>query len=128
MKLEHFAINVQEPHALAEWYAEHLGLRIVRMDNHPPYITFLADDHSGVMIEVYSNANAEYVDYASMHPTTFHIAFAVEDMGYEQARLLAAGASHESETIITPGGDELSFLRDPWGNTIQLAKRMNLLQ
>lgn len=128
MKLEHFGVNVKEPHALAEWYVAHLGLRIVRMDDQPPYITFLAGDHGDTMIEVYSNPAGEYVNYGSMHPVTFHIAFAVENIAVEQARLLAAGASEESETLTFPSGDELCFVRDPWGNTIQLVKRAIPLQ
>ena len=128
MKLEHIAVNVPDVYAVAQWYVEHLGLRIVRADSHPPYITFLAGDHGETMIEVYSNPAGEYVDYGSMHPVTFHIAFAVEDMAAEQERLLQAGASPEGDIFITPSGDELAFVRDPWGNTIQLVKRVYELQ
>lgn len=128
MKLEHFAINVTDPHALAHWYADHLGLRIVRADSDPPYITFLAGDHSETMIEVYSNPLGEYVDYGTMHPVTFHIAFTVEDMAAERSRLLQAGASPAGDIFIMPTGDELAFVRDPWGNAIQLVKRVYKLQ
>ena len=30
MKLEHFALNVEEPLAMAEWYEQHFGLQIIR--------------------------------------------------------------------------------------------------
>ncbi len=128
MKLEHFAINVTEPQALAHWYADHLGLRIVRADSKPPYITFLAGDHGETMIEVYSNPLGEYVDYGTMHPVTFHIAFTVEDMAAERERLINAGASAAGDIFTMPTGDELAFVRDPWGNAIQLVKRVYKLQ
>ena len=128
MKLEHIAINVTDPRALADWYVDHLGLRTVRADSEPPYITFLAGDHGETMIEVYSNPVGEYVDYGSMHPVTFHIAFAVEDMAAEREGLLQAGASPEGDIFTTPNGDELAFVRDPWGNVLQLVKRVYKLQ
>ncbi|MGB0389463.1 MAG: VOC family protein [Ardenticatenaceae bacterium] len=131
MKLEHIGVNVTDPRALAQWYVEHLGLRIVRADSHPPYITFLAGDHGKTMIEVYSNPVGEYVDYGSMHPVTFHIAFALEDgedMAAERERLINAGGTPAGDMPITPSGDRLTFVRDPWGNTIQLVQRGQPLQ
>lgn len=123
MKLEHFAFNVTDPHALAQWYVEHLDLRIVRADSEPPYITFMADNYGDTMIEVYNNPLGEHIAYGTMHPVTFHIAFAVEDMVAERERLLNAGATPDGDIYTTPSGSQLAFLRDPWGYAIQLAKR-----
>ena len=38
-------------------------------------------------------------------------------------RLLAAGATTAGDVTITPTGDEMTFLRDPWGLALQLVKR-----
>ena len=43
MKLEHFALNVIDPVAMATWYVEHLGLTTVRQVADAPYTHFLAD-------------------------------------------------------------------------------------
>jgi len=37
--------------------------------------------------------------------------------------LLAAGARSAREVVVTPAGDEMTFLRDPWGVTLQLVRR-----
>jgi glyoxylase I family protein len=39
------------------------------------------------------------------------------------ARLVAAGATHVAPIDVTPAGDRLTFLRDPWQVAIQLAQR-----
>src|SRR4051812_34648672 len=43
LNLEHVACNVADPPAMAAWYVEHLGMRIVRQSSDPPQIHFLAD-------------------------------------------------------------------------------------
>ena len=43
LNVEHVACNVSDPAAMAAWYVEHLGMRIVRRVPTPPYIHFLAD-------------------------------------------------------------------------------------
>jgi len=30
MMLEHFAVNVEEPVLMSDWYKEHLGLQVVK--------------------------------------------------------------------------------------------------
>ena len=126
MKLEHVALNVPDPQAAAEWYAEHLGMRIVKSFDQPPYIHFLADE-DGSMVELYANPAGEIPGYAEMSPYTLHIAFAVEDMAASHERLLSAGAESIGPIETTPAGDLLAFLRDPWGVTLQLVRRNNHL-
>jgi catechol 2,3-dioxygenase-like lactoylglutathione lyase family enzyme len=36
MKIEHFAINVKDPQAMAQWYVANLGMTIVRASDEPP--------------------------------------------------------------------------------------------
>jgi glyoxylase I family protein len=76
------------------------------------------------MMEIYYNAAAPVPDYASMDPLVVHLAFvATSDMRAQINRLLAAGATLYSDISVTPFGDELAMLRDPWGFSIQLAHR-----
>ena len=77
LNVEHVACNVSDPVAMAAWYVEHLGMRVVRRIPTPPYIHFLADANGRAVIEIYTNPTADPVpDYAAMHPMRFHLAFA----------------------------------------------------
>ena len=122
MNLEHIAINVREPAALANWLAEHLGLRIVMGATTSPYAHFLADGH-GSMLELYSNPAGPIPDYATLSPYTLHFAFASGDIEADRARLLAAGATPAGEITNTAAGDRLCFLHSPWGEPLQLVQR-----
>jgi glyoxylase I family protein len=122
MRLEHVAINVPDPDAMAEWYVRNLGLRVVRHYPQPNRAYFLGDD-AGSLIEIYRNPAAAVPDYASIAPLVLHFAFVVADMDAEVARLTAAGATQHAPIEDTPAGDRLVFLRDPWQVTIQLAQR-----
>ena len=122
LNIEHFACNVADPVAMAAWYVEHLGMRIVRRVQAPPHIHFLADASSRVVIEIYSNGADPIPDYASMHPLRFHLAFAADDPDAVKAALIAAGATFVDEQTLADGS-RLLMLRDPWGLALQLAKR-----
>lgn len=126
MKLEHHALNVPDPKAHAEWYAEHLGMTIVRALPDPPYITFIADE-AGALIEFYSNPAGAIPDYSAMSPFTYHLAFSSDTIEADKARLLAAGATDLDMATTLSTGDAYVFLRDPWGVSFQLIKRMQPL-
>lgn len=126
MKLEHVALNVPDAQAAAAWYQEHLNLRIVKASEASPYIHFLADE-AGSMLELYSNPAAPTPNYSVQHPVTLHLAFLAQDIEGERDRLVAAGARAEGEIDTTPAGDQITFLRDPWGVTLQLVKRVQPL-
>ncbi len=122
MKLEHFALNVEEPLAMAAWYVEHLGLTIVKQLREPPYMTFLADSSGGIMIEIYRNPANEVPPYREMNPLLVHLAFVSEDPARDRERLEQAGASAVSDQHYEDGA-HLVMLRDPWGLALQLCKR-----
>lgn len=125
MKIEHFAINVPEPAAMAKWYAENLGMRIVVASDSSPYMHFIADD-AGSMIELYNNPAAPMPDYPNMSPFNFHTAFTTADIEAERDRIVAAGAT-AGEITQTPRGDRLLFLRDPWQIPFQFVQRSSPL-
>jgi catechol 2,3-dioxygenase-like lactoylglutathione lyase family enzyme len=128
MNIEHVALNVPNPVAAAKWYTRHLGMRVLRSLNETPFTHFLADGSGRVVVEMYGHAKAPVPDYAGMDPLVFHIAFTTPDIHGTRERLLAAGASSAGEVTVTPGGDEMVFLRDPWGVPLQLVKRAAPLQ
>jgi len=122
-KIEHFAVVVKDPPAVAGWYAEHLGFTIKRAMDTAPFGHFLADASGGVMLELYNNPAVTVPDYASMDPLVLHIAFCSDDVAADYERLIAAGASGVDAPTDLPTGDTVAMLRDPWGLAIQLVKR-----
>lgn len=127
MNIEHFAINVVDAVAMADWYVRHFGMRIVRSIDEAPFTRFLADESGRVVVEMYAHTKAPVPDYGSMNPLMFHIAFSVTDVAETLKRLLAAGATSAGPVTTTPAGDMMSFLRDPWGVALQLVKRASPL-
>jgi glyoxylase I family protein len=123
MKIEHTAYQVADPVRVARWYVEHLGMTVKRSQAEPPFVHFLADDGDAVMLEFYNNPKIDVPNYRDIDPFMFHLAFRTEDVAGTRARLLAAGATPEGEITVTPSGDELTMLRDPWGLPLQVLKR-----
>jgi catechol 2,3-dioxygenase-like lactoylglutathione lyase family enzyme len=123
MEIEHVAYNVADPVALAAWYGAHLGMKTVRKLDEAPFTHFLADSVGRAVLEVYHHTKAPVPDYKALDPLVVHIAFKTIDLASDMRRLLAAGATVAADVTVTPAGDEMVFLRDPWGLTIQLIRR-----
>ena len=92
MKLEHVALNVADPVAMAAWYEKYLQLKIVFKITAAPYTHFLADDEGRMMLEIYNNPPDKVPPYADMHPLLLHVAFVSTDPAADKSRLIAAGA------------------------------------
>lgn len=122
MKLEHLALNVIDPIAMAAWYVEHLGLRIVRQETDPPHTHFLADSSGKTLLEIYNNPPNQVPQYATMNPLQLHIAFVSQNPETDKDALIEAGATLVEELRLDDGS-HLIMLRDPWGLALQLCKR-----
>ncbi len=122
MKIEHFALQVEKPAEVAQWYCDSFGFTIKRAADSPVCVRFLADSCGDVMLEIYNNPRVKTPNYAEMDPLLVHVAFVCEDVDASIARLEKNGA-----TLVVvdhlPNGDILAMMRDPWGLAIQLAKR-----
>jgi glyoxylase I family protein len=127
MNIEHFALNVPDPVALADWYVRHLGLRIVRQVDTGTRARFLADAAGRGVLEVYHQAKAPVPDYFAMDPFVLHVAYKADDVARARQALLDAGATAVGEVVVTDAGDEMAFLQDPWGVAIQLVRRVQPL-
>ena len=125
MKIEHTAYQVADPVALTKWYVAHLGMRVKRAQDAPPFGVFLADDGDTVMLEFYANPKVSVPNYASMDPLLLHLAFRANDVTAERARLIAAGATAVGDVMTNETGDTVAMLRDPWGMAVQLVKRVD---
>jgi predicted enzyme related to lactoylglutathione lyase len=123
VRFEHFGIDVRDPVATAQWYVQHLGMTVVRTGDGPVHMHFLADATGRVFVELYHNPPERVPDYATQDPQVLHLALATEDLDGTLARLVAAGATVFSGPALTPAGDRLAMLRDPWGLALQLTQR-----
>lgn len=127
MDIEHIALNVADPVAMAAWYTAHLGMKIVRSLPVATHTHFLADQSGRVVVEIYRHGTAPVPDYFAIDPYILHLAFTAGNVTETRARLLHAGATSAGEISTTPAGDELVFLRDPWGVPLQLVRRVKPL-
>jgi hypothetical protein len=123
VNIEHFALQVADPVAMANWYVTHLGFSIVRSSGEPVNARFLLARNGASMLEIYRNPKATIPDYTKIDPLHLHIAFYSEHPAADRDRLLKAGAKVVDDLTKAPNGDELVMLRDPWSTAIQLVKR-----
>jgi len=123
MKIEHFALQVSDPVAMADWYHTHLGCGIKRSSGAPTHQRFLTDSSGSIMLEFYHNPRVLVPNYRTMDPLLVHIAFVSESLERDRDRLLKAGANIAEDLTTSAGGDQLIMLRDPWGVALQLVKR-----
>jgi glyoxylase I family protein len=124
MRIEHVAYNVTDPPKVAAWYVQHLGWKIHRSEDKSPFAQFVADSSGQVMVEIYNNPLAPVPDYFAMHPLVLHIGLVCgPDLDAQRQRLISAGATDAGGILVTPIGDRLAMLRDPWGMPIQLCNR-----
>lgn len=124
MKFEHFAINVPDARAQAQWWVQNLGLKVARKREDAPYTHFLADETDRVVVEMYSNTTAAMPDYKKTHPLVFHVAFVSKNSQADRARLEKVGATFFVEDKL-PDGSSLVMMQDPWGVALQFCQRAN---
>ena len=122
MKIEHFALNVPRPGAMADWYCKHLGMTIARRGDPKTETLFLADEN-GLMIELYNDPREPHFPASTFGTQIWHLALLAGDMEADHKRLVAAGCTAVGQINTTPVGDQLAFVRDPFGFVLQLVKR-----
>jgi uncharacterized glyoxalase superfamily protein PhnB len=123
VKIEHFALQVPDPVAMADWYVKHLGCSVARSSGEPAHARFLLENAGWVMLEVYRNPRVSAPDYGAMDPLLLHLAFVSNSPANDRDRLVAAGARIVEDVSTAPSGDQFVMLRDPWGVALQLVKR-----
>ncbi|MGD1044308.1 MAG: VOC family protein [Bacteroidota bacterium] len=124
-RLEHIAFNVKDPAAVAKWYCNHLGIKIVRKSLPPANTHFIGDTSGYMTFELYNNPDVPVPEYVSFSHMSLHLAFMVDDVKAMRDSLLAAGAKLVEDVTLTPAGDQVLMLRDPWGLAIQFVKRIS---
>jgi glyoxylase I family protein len=124
VKLEHVALLVADPPAMARWYVTHLGMTVVKSsDEAPGFARFLADADGTSIVETYASDAHPVPDYRALDPALLHVAFATAEIDAARDRLVAAGAAPVGAITENAAGDRFAMLRDPWGLALQLAQR-----
>ena len=123
-KLEHIGILVEDPIAMAAWYERVLGF-IVQFSakDEEKAVAFLTDRTGGVMLELGQLPGLTLTTHVLSHPLQFHIALRSDDPDVETQHLIAHGAEFIEECLIKRPGERLLLFKDPWGHSLQLAKR-----
>lgn len=123
MKIEHLALNVEDPVAMAKWYCENLGFTILKGMNISPFAHFIADASKNMLLEIFLLPDKKVPDYRSLNPAIMHLGFSVEDIATLYEKLVSNDATIVDEISVAKSGDKIAMLRDPWGLPIQLIKR-----
>jgi catechol 2,3-dioxygenase-like lactoylglutathione lyase family enzyme len=121
--IEHIGVIVDQPVAMAEWYKRVLGFDILFANPKPGAETvFLRDSAGRTVVEFCAVPGAAPLAARADHPLQLHLAFASDAPEADAERLVGEGAVFLERCASRPG-DTILALKDPWGNTIQLARR-----
>jgi glyoxylase I family protein len=124
-RLEHIAFNVKDPAGVARWYCYHVGMKVVRKSPPPANTHFIGDTSGYIAFELYNNTDVPVPDYKSLSHMALHLAFMVDNVKAMRDSLVSAGATLVEDITVTPAGDQVLMLRDPWGLAIQFVKRIS---
>ena len=123
-RFEHIAINVPDPEAMAKWYTNNLGMKIVRGGFAPNASAFIADSGMHMMLELLHDVGHPVFESGKIHHTSMHFAFITPNIAKTEEQLLKAGAAISDSVRKTASGDQVMTLRDPWGFAIQFVERI----
>ena len=121
---EHLAFNVKDPPTIAQWYVDHLGMKIYRASPPPGTARFVGDSSGNMMFELTGNTAAPMLDFSSFNHNSLHVAFMTDNLKALRDSLVAAGAKIVEDITATPSGDQVLMLRDPFGLAIQFVMRL----
>jgi uncharacterized glyoxalase superfamily protein PhnB len=124
LRFEHIAINVKDSRAVAKWLIDNYGMITMHESNGPNYGIFIADSAKNVMLELYQNSEVPVINFNEIDFNSLHLASMSSDLTITKNKLLKAGASVAQDINITPSGDQILVLRDPWGFPLQFVIRV----
>jgi catechol 2,3-dioxygenase-like lactoylglutathione lyase family enzyme len=119
--VEHVAIAANDSRALAQWYCDQLGMRIL-FDNEKDPPTYLVGGTTGALLEIMPDNGVDRAKHLPLDPGIRHIALLVEDMA-------AAHSALEGKVLgltapgPAAGGGQIAFFHDLEGNLVQLVSR-----
>jgi catechol 2,3-dioxygenase-like lactoylglutathione lyase family enzyme len=126
--IDHPAIACSDVRALAAWYCETFGMRVLAQNGADPpamVIGFGEGLSGGAVIELMPAADPgpDPASFARFQPGIRHVALRVSDFDAAHARLRAAGVRFTTEPGQAVGGGRTVLFRDPEGNELQIVQR-----
>lgn len=123
-EIEHIGITVEHPIEMSKWYKEVMGFNIkFSSQDSEKGVAFMTDANDKVMLEFGKIPNVGPLYKELTHHLQLHIAVKSEDPDKEAEYLVSKGAKFVEKCKIVRPGENIIVLLDPWGNSIQLAKR-----
>jgi catechol 2,3-dioxygenase-like lactoylglutathione lyase family enzyme len=123
-EIEHIGIIVERPVEMGNWYRDVLGFNIkFSGEDETKGAAFITDANNKVMLEFGKVPNVTPLCKKIDHCLQLHIALKSDDPDKEAEYLISKGAKFVEKCQIVKPGENIIVLRDPWGNSIQLAKR-----
>ena len=126
--IDHPAICCQDVQKLADWYCQHLGMRVIAGNGATPPAFMLGygnDLRTGTTLELmpFRNEGPAPAETARFAPGIRHFAVRVTDFEQAYAQLKEAGIPFVSEPVTAVGGGKIVSFRDPEGNEVQIVQR-----
>ena len=126
-RIEHVAIDARVPAALARWYRDTLGFRVLMEGQGERGTWFVAPPgagaEGGAFVEIEPANDAPATAHVRDDAGLRHLAFAVDDFEGTCDALRAKGVPFVGDVVATPDGKRLAFFADPEGNLLQLVHR-----
>ena len=118
--IEHIALEVEDPAAMAKWWRENLGFKVTLA--RPGGSMFIEDEAGRVAFELYAPSEGRKApDYKNMSILQLHFGLFSDDVDADVKRLVAAGATEVAKDEV-PGLKGVT-LRDPNGLAFQVMQR-----
>ena len=119
MYVEHPGIAARDAKALAQWYIDTLGMKLLRQGGET---TFFVGFDKGACIEIYAaKEDAPPIRHNHVRGMT-HIAFYTDDFDAMRETLLKKGVEIAEEPVIRDNL-KLALMRDPEGNLFHITSR-----
>lgn len=125
MKVEHLGFFVKDALAQAEWYREQLGFKILIEKSEAAGDAAFIQSEDGLILELLSGGERASLADSQASAMQFHLAIKVSEIEKLKDKLVAAGAEFVMKNEV-PAPAKVLIVKDPWGNSLQLAERENL--
>lgn len=124
-KYIHSMIRVLDEAASVDFYDRCFGLKVAeRLDFETFTLIYLANAESETELEL--TVNKDRTEPYDLGDGYGHVAFSVDDVDAEHARLTAAGFAPRKLVDFAPGGEVIArffFIKDPDGYEIEVLQR-----
>lgn len=124
-KYIHSMIRVLDEAASVDFYDRCFGLKVAeRLDFEAFTLIYLSNGESGTELEL--TVNKDRTEPYDLGDGYGHVAFSVDDVDAEHARMTEAGFAPRKLVDFAPGGDVIArffFIKDPDGYEIEVLQR-----